>query len=107
MRDVIGWRAWYTNDRIFDSRQVTWSSLPRDGVLGVVVYFSDGFRKIVDGGDWYYLDSDIPTCTETHSDWDQWIDPPDVPLDELKRGVGVSDEEFDRIKTRMVEYSWQ
>lgn len=60
---VDGWRAYYTDDRQYDSVTDTWTTLPDDGLLVVVVYFDaysgDGDVQhtfIHDGADWYGYD---------------------------------------------------
>lgn len=48
--DVKGWRAWYSETLIYDSRTTNWVDLPDDGLLVVVVYLntdegSNTFRR--------------------------------------------------------------
>lgn len=50
---VRHWRAYYTDNRQFDSDEYDWSDLPDDGVLGVKLWFEDG-HQCVYGFDWYF-----------------------------------------------------
>lgn len=52
---VIGWRAWFDNGRVYDSRQHTWSDLPDDGVLVIMLYHASGTKRILSGSDYYFL----------------------------------------------------
>ena len=52
------WRAWFTNDRIFDSQDVTWRELPDDGVLVVRVLADEGQQSIY-GYDHYFHDDKL------------------------------------------------
>lgn len=110
---VIGWRAWYAGGRTFSSDETDWTDLPDDGVLGAMVYYADRspggvpYRRIVSGGDWYHLVDGEPACTATHDEWGEWVDPPDAPDAELKRGRGVHDEEFEAVHAEMLESRWR
>lgn len=103
-----GWKAWYTDGRVFSSSSTTWTDLPESGVLGVVIYREGEYRDLVYGGDWYYLGDDgEPTATETHTEWGKWVPKPDAPSDEIKQAEAVSDEYWDQIQTEMMEAkSW-
>lgn len=61
MSRVVGWRAWYTNGRTFSSANETWTELPSDGVLGIILYEkghtpnkNELYRLIMVGEDWYF-----------------------------------------------------
>lgn len=99
----VDWKAWYTRGRVYDSDDTDWKDLPRTGVLGVVVYLEPPYRRLESGGDWYYIEDGEPVSTNTHPQWGSWIDPPDAPIDELKRGEGTSDEKWDKVHTEMME----
>lgn len=97
-----GWKVYYTNNRIFESKYVDWIQLPESGVLFVVVYFTAG-RKIYSGGDWYYLVNNkfdyVPS-----GKWGTWKPKPNVScLSCIKQGVGVSDEEFNKLRQIVFE----
>lgn len=87
---------------MYSSANYDWTELPKDGILGVVVYHEKPYRTQVVNGDWFWMEDGRPTCGETT--WDGWVDPPDgVDPQMLKRGVGVSDEEYERVRREMVE----
>lgn len=50
---VLGWRVWYDDGTVFDSRRHRWVDLPEDGVLVRMIYYRDG-RQIQQGMDYYY-----------------------------------------------------
>ena len=91
-------RAWYSGGRTFDGRDSeAWKALPADGMVWVTVFRETG-RTFYNGGDWYYLDGAelryVPSRT-----WGQDEPrPTDVCLACVKRGVGVPDDEFERIQ---------
>lgn len=45
-RQVIGWRVWCDDDRVWDSAHHTWADVPDDGLLVRVIYYSDDRREI-------------------------------------------------------------
>lgn len=57
---VIGWRAWYDDDQVYDSRKTDWPALPDDGLIIVMVYFDENtsvgkpYRQALQGYDWYF-----------------------------------------------------
>lgn len=76
-------------------------------MVGAVVYYPGRWRDIVHGGDWFYLEDGRPTASATADKPGEWVDPPDVPEAELKRGVSVGDQEWERIYEAMWEAdSW-
>lgn len=102
--DMSGWRAYYADGATYDSRNTDWADLPSAGIVGVIVFYNDPYRHIIDGGDWFYLDeTGHPECSDTHDEWGEWVDPPDVPREELKRGDGMADEEWADLHDEMVD----
>lgn len=106
---VAGWRVWYADGAVYDSRSSAWEDLPELGVVVVVVYhaaFTAGgtrYRKMLDGGDWYWPFARSGTTDERGA----WVDPPrGVAPELLKRGVWVSDLEFDLITQKARGSSW-
>lgn len=93
------WRAWYCIDDevvVYDSESSSWASLPLDG-LQIIVVAEPGGRRIIDGGDWYWLYDGafdyIPS-----GDWGTQTLPPVLQcVSCIKRGVAVSDEMFNSI----------
>lgn len=101
--EVVGWKAFYTLDRVFSSENSNWADLPSAGIVGVVVYYEKPYRDILTGGDWFYLEGECPDSTGTHDNFGDYVDPPSVPEDELKKGVMIPDDDFQKIRSRMTE----
>lgn len=38
---IVGWKAWYTQNRVFSSDETDWRDLPKTGVLAVLVFFDE------------------------------------------------------------------
>lgn len=100
---MVAWRAYYTEARRFASAAYSWRELPSTGVLGVIVFLEPPYREIVDGGDWYYLEGGVPTCTATHPEWGAWVDPPAVSPEERKQGAAIGDDEWAAVREAMTE----
>lgn len=103
---IAGWRAWYTEGRVFDSRETAWRDLPLEGVLVVAVYY-DAFaadavryRTLYDGDEYYWYADGGVHSSMSHPDV------PDVPAERIKRGTEVADEEFAAVKDRAVASTW-
>lgn len=98
-----GWKAYYVGDRVFSSADTDWEALPATGVVGIIVYEEPPYRRLILGGDWYYLDDGVPATTETHDEWGEWVtQPDDVAEDELKRGELIPDDAFERLQSDMM-----
>ena len=54
---VVGWKAWYTNNRFYSSATSTWTILPNFGVLVIMLYFADGTRRVMGGTEYYVWDA--------------------------------------------------
>ncbi len=58
---VIGWKAWYTDGSVYDSKQTIWQDLPDDGAVSVVLYFDEvdhsgkPIRRTLEGSDYYFM----------------------------------------------------
>ena len=95
------WMAWYTGGRVFRGLAVDeWKALPPVGLLWVTVWNAPGERTFFDGGDWYWWDADRQRFRYLPSgEWGTEQPCPDVScLSCLKRGAGVSDEEFEFVR---------
>ena len=65
---AIGWHAWYSDNREFDSKHIDWVDLPDDGLAIVVVFMGevaddDGdtpYRQVYSGHDFYWTIPGIP-----------------------------------------------
>ena len=97
------WRAWYTDGRTFDSGDLDWADLPATGVLGVAMLVDPvrGYKKRVDGGDWYWLEDGRVRCSDTI--WGGYVTTPAVSRRLLKRGAAVPDDEFAAVQAAMRE----
>jgi hypothetical protein len=51
---VVGWRVWTDDGNCWASDRHDFSAIPRDGVLGMVVHFADGTRRVATGADYYF-----------------------------------------------------
>jgi hypothetical protein len=87
------WTAYYTGNRVFDSNNLSWAELPDDGVL-IVVEYQQGGRRIVDGGDWYWLEDGRINYVPSVS-WDNEEPKPNVSCQScVKRGAKADDDTF-------------
>jgi hypothetical protein len=93
MAETMRFRAWYEDRRVYSSAEVSFQSLPAEGMVGVVVYLSESvtpFRQIVDGGDWYYLrDGRIHAAGTV---WGGYVERPDVGCAACVKRSGVLDD---------------
>ena len=101
---IIGWKIWYTDDRIFSSLDTKWEELPDDGVLFLVLYrdktYMDNgvekrYRTRLHAYDWYGSDGDQmfmgnnDTLERNKKRYPELI---------FKEGMWVSDDEFQKIE---------
>ena len=104
---VIGWRAWYSGGRVFDSHSTRWVDLPSAEVLGVMIYEETmtpkgtPTRRCLINSDWYWYDG--LEFGITTSIWDDWVKPPDVPALTLKRGGKVPFDEYESVRQAMMK----
>ncbi len=89
------WRAWYVNAE-YSSREMSWKDLPATGFVVAVIYDSGG-KAIRGGGDWYNLVEGDVEVTRSPKDWGTWADKPVGCSGCIKQGIGVSDEEYQRL----------
>lgn len=53
---IVGWRAYFTGGVVRSSKIVAnWHDLPQDGMLGLALFFADGKKRRVTGGDYYFI----------------------------------------------------
>ena len=87
------WTAYYTEGKVFHSQDTDWSALPEEGVL-IVVEYQPGGRRIVDGGDWYWLENGRINYVPSLS-WEKEEPKPQVSCSNcVKRGVAMEDDAF-------------
>lgn len=67
MKSIIGFRTWYENDKVYDSKSTTWKELPDDGLIVVILYENkrlrsdDGYyRRILSNKSFYWVMPDNP-----------------------------------------------
>jgi Ca2+-binding EF-hand superfamily protein len=59
-KQLLGWKAWYKDDKIYKSSKHQWKNLPKNGILGLKKFFHlvdvDGKKKVDEesGKDIYY-----------------------------------------------------
>ncbi len=60
---IVGWRAWYTQGRKYDSSTTKWEDLPDDGALVFVLYQkSRPHRRMMLGVSLYWHIGDVYAC---------------------------------------------
>lgn len=100
---MLKWKAWYEDGRKFSSADTMWQDLPNRGMVGVVVYEEYPYRRILDGGDWYWLENGDIHQTNTHEEWGQFLPAPDINCTScLKRSGVMSDTAWKRIQAQMI-----
>ena len=87
------WTAVYTEDRIFHSRETSWNDLPEEGVLIVIEYQPSG-RRIIDGGDWYWMEDGQIHYLPSVSWEEEWGKPVVECSSCVKKGARVPDGDF-------------
>lgn len=96
-------RAWYADGSIYDGESAEdWKALPAEGVVYVVELRATG-RGMFNGGDWYYIDNGALAYVSS-VEWGVDQPKPEGCADCVKRGVGVTDEEFARIMAEAKAY---
>ena len=92
----MGWRAYYGDGSTVDSQQQEPDDLA-DGVAGIVEFLEPPYRKIIDGGDWFWYDGDRWHASDTV--WGGWVE---RPSRNAVRGAGLDDEDWETIRQRML-----
>jgi len=83
-QEVIGWRCWYDSGSVYDSTGTSWSELPNDGVLVVMLYRRDGTRRVMSGNDYYWTSQHKEGVVYGQSN--EYPDPARYPGALVKRG---------------------
>lgn len=95
---LVGWRAWYRDDRVFDGLTLDdWRALPETGLLYVVLEGTD-WRVEIWNRDWVWWDGENWHGLMSHHGANIWRQRPDVPDAELKRGEHVLSDEWLRVR---------
>lgn len=94
--DLLGWRAHYAAGITFDSAEARPTELP-DGAIGVVEFLARPYRKIVDGGDWYWMEGGRWQASDTV--WNGWVE---RPHPDAIRGMGLPDDRWQKAREAML-----
>lgn len=94
--DSQGWRAHYGIGDTVDSVETSYGDLP-DGLPGVVEFLEPPYRKIVDGGDWLWMEDG--RWQATGSVWGGWVD---RPHPYAIRGKALADGEWRQLRRQMM-----
>lgn len=79
LAECRGWRAWYGDGALYDSRLTTWERLPRRGLVILMLYEhgecapGEAYRRAVEGHDYVMLTPDGEIRAEDEgsaADWD-------------------------------------
>jgi len=106
---AIAWKIWYTDNRVFNSKDYKWEDLPDDGVLIWMIYHDekDGqgrhYRTIVNGYDWHFCDNKGLYAYNNETLESNKRRYPDCSPKSFKRGIWVTNEEFNRVRNIAME----
>lgn len=92
----VGWRAHYPGGITYDSANTRPTELP-DGMLGAVEFLAPPYRKIIDGGDWYWHEDGRWHASDTV--WDGWVE---KPRPDAIRGKALPDDRWEKARQRML-----
>lgn len=93
--DVVRWRAWYVGGEVHDGSSFEdWQRLPDDGVLYVLLGFSDRTHRNENGDDWYWATPDGVYAHDTRQTREE-IERR-YPGASIKRGMWTTDAEMMR-----------
>lgn len=102
----VGWRAWYDNGVVYDSRTTQWRDLPTDGLQVVVLYMDEEhspgrpYRQIIMGMDYVWPSGNDYTGKEGSQ-------PAGVNPGILKRGRWMSDSAYaDVVTAALASEGW-
>lgn len=99
---IVGWRAWYTEGREFNSDEHRWEDLPAEGVLVFCLYYRQiPKRRFMLGVTLYWHDSEkgIYACDNVP---DARL-PEGFPAEMVKEGRWTTDNEFESARQAAVE----
>lgn len=100
---VVGWRAYYASGYTISNVAAAWSKIPRDQLVGVVVFHDRPYRTLVMGNDWVWME-DGQIHGSGSGEWGEWAEPPDVSCNDcLKRGAAMPDDDWEGLQDKMLE----
>jgi len=77
--DTLGWRIYYGNGAVIDSRTTAWEDCPDDDVQVIVQFFDPPYRNLYSGNDYFWQ-------------WGQGMTSPGTP--DVKLGKLMEDDAF-------------
>ncbi len=104
---TLGWRVWYEDGSIFDSRKTAWADLPDDGLYIKMIYCADG-KKQVQTADWYFVAPHVSgenihgTCADRF--YEESIKRYEGAV--FKRGKWAPEDYFKKIREDAMGSSW-
>ncbi|MHA2279266.1 MAG: hypothetical protein ACXAC5_00020 [Promethearchaeota archaeon] len=105
-KTIIGFRAWYENSQVFDSKTITWENLPDDGLIVVILYENkrlrsgDGhYRRICSNKNYYWIV--LPNLLDVFYDDDNPVER--YPGAIVKRGKWVPYAEYEAVTKEAME----
>ena len=81
---IIGWRIWYGDGTVADSRRVSWADAPVEGVQVIAMYHEGGRKTLTSGLDTYAMPGEY---------WE-------------KAGAWIDDEAFDAMYAAAFGSTW-
>lgn len=97
---VVGWRAWYSGGRTFDSVTTTWSELPADGALYFLLYHrTRPYCRSMCGRSLYWQEPTANGPIYAYDDSaDAIISQETWQANRVKRGKWVTDNEMQEVR---------
>ena len=113
-RHVVGWKAWYAGEAVYDSRTTTWEELPNDGVVFIMLYMNtfnaDGtvrHRRQMSSNDWYFRAPAGDDFIYGHNNDTPEENARRFPGVILKRGKWVTDAEMEHDSQEAMDTTWE
>lgn len=99
--EPVGWRAYFADGDTFTFTEPSaWEDLPGEGLVGVVEFLTPPYRRIVDGGDWYWMD-EAGRVQKSGTRWGGRVEVPEEARGYVISGAGLADDEYEQIAARM------
>lgn len=97
---VIGWKAYYADGNVYNSKDSKWGDIPDDGLVALLLFQSDvdrfgrPIRVIRNGSDWYFSDGDQLFGSNSDPDY---INQYRYPQCQFKRGKWVPLDKYNEL----------
>ena len=98
---MIAWRAFYADGSVYDSDTTPYEDLPREGMVGVVEYEGEPYRKVVQGADWYWFSAGRWHKKPTGA-WGTWKPKPGC-CDPIRSTTRLADDHYESIHRAMLD----